>query len=884
MKKRILILLAVLAALVCLCTVSASAAENTIVKYCEFCDLTETWYPLTNTTALETKHYYLTKNSTFAEKIITDGMTVCLELNGYTYTGNRRIILESGATLNVQGKDGTLRCRGKELNTTTNAYEPGGCVWVKAGAELNLYSGTLAYQDASSSMDRGVSRGGVVAVYGEFNMYGGTLKDGVAKELGGTMFVDGAGKFNMYGGKVLTGTAPNSPCVYARGKVLVVSDASVEHIQLTPHPNAGSNRADQLTIREKYTGTLCLSIYGVTTAGVDVGNSENADISGASIYMEDNDLKLKVSGTDLVTYLPEPAKITSGTTETAYSTLEEAMENLQDGDILTLQRRVEGNLTIDENITLDLNGTEITGTLTAAAGKTLFVRDSFTADYSVSDGVYGKVAAISGDVKAAPATETEDPYLMITEDSGISFHAVGLNINGMTLKPGDAALYFNNNFAGDEKVTDLVDSFGVAMSVDGAPTLETMNNSKHYTQLDKALFGTKEGNNGSLLYGIMKAENGVTANNKNAATGVFGRAYIKLTDGSYLFGTTRSRSLKAQVELAGEKMDSLTAEEQDGLYKFVEKFTKDVKDWSLDKIYDYIENHEKETLKIMIVGNSHSVDAFWLMYKAFQDQYPDQKLMLGIMYYSGCPITKHVTFDNNNSPVYDYRYNRDGNWIVRDESTLRDGLTDQQWDIVVMQVGTGDMDDPTVSKTARDRLKEIIDECVPTEHEIYWHTTWPSPNDETFYSATYDPQPPTNWKDNLIEKYGFDPVAQMQSNSARLQETVLVDPMYAEYVNCFPAIMYALNKMGCSQLDLWRDYTHLSDLGRLIAAYCWVTQVNGEPLTEINIDTVEKILRHRRAQAYGDMTVTEEMKEIIIESVNYALENRWEVPTAEVTE
>ena len=325
MKKRILILLAVLAALVCICTVSASAAETTIVRYCEYCDLTETWYPLTATTTFETKHYYLTKNITPGEKKITDGMTVCLELNGFTYTGNRRIIVQDGGVLNVQGKDGILRARGKDLNTTTNAYEPGGCIWVKAGAELNLYSGTLAYQNAEAQMDRGVSRGGVVAVYGEFNMYGGTLKDGVAKEMGGTLYVDSTGKFNMYGGNVLTGTAPDAPCAYAGGNVLLVNDASVEHIQITPNPETGVTTDSQLTIRGNYTGNLCMSVYGITESGVDIGNSDGAILDNGSVYFKDSDLKVVVSGTDLVTYLPAPVKINSGNTETSYATMEEAL-------------------------------------------------------------------------------------------------------------------------------------------------------------------------------------------------------------------------------------------------------------------------------------------------------------------------------------------------------------------------------------------------------------------------------------------------------------------------------------------------------------------------------------------------------------------------------
>ena len=41
---------------------------------------------------------------------------------------------------------------------------------------------------------------------------------------------------------------------------------------------------------------------------------------------------------------------------------------------------------------------------------------------------------------------------------------------------------------------------------------------------------------------------------------------------------------------------------------------------------------EADVLKIMILGSSRSVNTFQLLYNVFQDQMPDQKLVLGIMY------------------------------------------------------------------------------------------------------------------------------------------------------------------------------------------------------------------------------------------------------------
>lgn len=868
MKKRIFLLLAMLTVLLCICALSASAAEeNTIVRYCEYCDLTETWYPFDNTSAIETKHYYLKNNVTFGEKTVPSGTTLCLELNGRIYTANRHMIVNSGAIVNIQDNSG----KGTFAGRGSDNYDPGRAIWLKSGGTLNLYSGTMT---AATSSARGTKRGGVLAIYGTFNMFGGQVRDGIADEIGGTVFLDTNGLFNMYGGSISGGSAPNSPCCYFRGKVLLGNDASIEHAQVTPNSSQGLYAADQITIRGNYTGSLCMSVYGLESAGTDIGNSDNADLTGSTIYLSGNDMLVKVSGNDLVTYLPDAAAITSGDETVSYETLDSALSALKDGDLLTLYQGTENAVTIDKNITLDLNGRTIKNTLTADEGVTVYIKDSSTDDYTIADKIYGHITEIAGDIRAAEATGTSDPYLMIENANGVSFHAVSLNIHSMTLKPGQAALYFNNTFAGDSMVTEQIASFGVAMSIEGAPDESTMANSKHYTQLDGALFGTDEGNNGSLLSGIMKEENDRMANQRNADITVYGKAYVQLKDGRYLFGVCQSRSLKEQVESAGNQFETLSAEAQDGLMKMLGRFQNVTEKWDIQEVYDYMEHHEEETLKIMIVGNSGAVDAFHLLYKAFQDQYPDQKIVLGVMYYSGCTVAQHVDFYQKESPVYSYRINRDGTWVRHEESTLQDGLTDQQWDIVSIHANKK----TTVSKADRDLLAQYISESVTTPYQLYYDYTWPNPNDELFFSEGFDPQPPAGYKDTLIRDFGFDLINQMNVINANVQD-ILSDGMFDNFVTGAPAFLYALNRLGCTQPELYRDYTHASDFGRLIAAYCWVSQITGEPITEININLIPAANRATfRQQALGDMVVTEEMKQIIMESVNYALENRFGVP------
>lgn len=887
MKKRVLCFILVLALTLVLIPVAQivptvqAATTGTIMRYCDYCDLYAEWTPLTADFAQDSTqpnfsegHYYLPTDVTFGKKTIPADTTVCLDLNGCIYTANRHLIMESGSVLNIQGADGLMRGRGSD------AFDPGRTIWVKAGAELNLFSGTLAGLSYNNT-ERGANNGGVVAVYGTFNMHDGTIRDGIATDLGGNIFLDGAGTFNMYGGKVIGGTAPTGRCIYARGKVLLANNASIEHIYLVPKSSAGTTHANQLTVESGYTGTTCLKYYSAPDSdGLDRGDTiEGADLSKANLYLEDSDYRLAVSGTDLVTYMPETAKVLDAEgNATTFDTLSEAVAAAQEGQTVVMQRSVDEAITATKDIILDLGGKKLNNTL-AADGATVYVKDSFTADYTIADGVYGRIAAISGDVQAAPATNDSDPYLMIEETNGISFHAVGLNIKSMALRPTVGGLYFKNNFAGDSMVADRITSFGVALSVAGAPDETTLANPKHFTSFTADQFNTGEDATSTLLTGILKDTNGYNTNQKYAAMPIYGRAYAEFGEGEYLFGVTRQRSMKEQVVKTNAEFSTLSKTQKTDLMTMYNNFPRILGAWELDDLKSYITDHEKNTLKIMVVGNSHSVDALQLLYEVFRDQAPDQPVVLGIMYYSGCKINQHVNFDKNNSAVYQYRVNEDGTWVINDQYTLRDGLKAQQWDYVFLQSAnyTSDYD-----KEGRDYLAQVVSECVPAGYKLGWHATWPNPSEEAFFSPEWVPQPnPADLKDTLTEKYGFNSATHYSVTMSYVTDHILTDASYDSRICSGAAIMHTWIVQDIPLLDLYRDYTHLSDYGRLSAAYAFYSQLTGEEVTEVGIDVIPSRLRYPRAQKLGDMTVTQEIKDTIVASVAYSLdeETRWVVPT-----
>lgn len=286
---------------------------------------------------------------------------------------------------------------------------------------------------------------------------------------------------------------------------------------------------------------------------------------------------------------------------------------------------------------------------------------------------------------------------------------------------------------------------------------------------------------------------------------------------------------------------------------------------------------EQEMLKLMIIGNSHSLDAFHLLWQAFQDQMPEQQVLLGVMYYSGCSINQHIQFANNGDAVYRYHRISNGTWEIFQDVTLASGLQDQQWDVILYQAAKADLD-TSLNLDGRRTLEKFVASIVPQPYTQMWHTSWPSPNEEAFFSPDWVRQPPEGYKENLMRLYGFNPITQFSVNADLATKHILTDPTYEKALSTGAGIMHAHYDLGVPQLELWRDYTHLSDYGRLVVAYTLYAQFTGNPVETVGIDTVPVALRHTQFQHLGDLTVTEEMKQVIKACANYSITDPYTIP------
>ena len=178
--------------------------------------------------------------------------------------------------------------------------------------------------------------------------------------------------------------------------------------------------------------------------------------------------------------------------------------------VLQLARDVTCDLQIDPNFTLDLSGYDITGNVTVDGA--LRVCDSATEDYDVSDGVFGSITGnVTGTLTAA------DGYVAAAN----GFHKFDQYISGVSLRPGNAGIYYTATVLADEVLMKEIET-GVAVSLVDLPGAD-------FESDEDTLYTT--GSHGVLIQNILKGD---TEDADRAIMDIYAASYAKLPDGTVL--------------------------------------------------------------------------------------------------------------------------------------------------------------------------------------------------------------------------------------------------------------------------------------------------------------------------------------------------------------
>lgn len=864
---------------------------------------------------------------------------VCLDLNGHTLkTSGRAFYLGAYSTLNILDTAGG----GQVISTASSNSPVGGVINTNIHSVLNLYGGTYSYQcdPGKSKVSAGgiVALQGTMNLYDGAtivgaemtNTYSGSaLGSGVGGAIG--VFSTNNTFLNIYGGTVLSGSLPSSvgakepynmgACIFGKGNGIISVSGNANIEELYYYQNGGT----RLKINDKFTGTLNLTldptempVTGVD-ASRDIGDATaKTDISMAEITC--NGIGgICVDGTNLRVVMPGENDVVMGNTAKGaklYTSLAEAAAT--NTGVLKLFKDIS-NQQLNNNARIDLAGYSING-LNIRNGQKLYAMDSANDDYDGYGSVTVTSESMANQIVPMPTDlgVTENTYVKYTNGGEVSIHRVDMEIVSMTTRTEEKDaqgniksvlnLQYNCIFNGDERASAAIDKYGVVAGINNEPTALTDTNSSKY---DGATLVNGEANS-TWIYNIVKSgAANVDKNNKNAKVQIYGKPYIKLKNGEVFYGECVNRSLLEQMELTDAMWTKLNFPQKNGLANVYETYKDTLTQWTVPNLKGFA-GYNDDVIKILEIGNSHGLDSTNLLIEVIKDQNPNAQVVVGALYYSGCRIDMHLDYMTNNKAEYDYyknatfattgvnsSLNSDGtrSWKVNfGTGAIKDGgtgttaykaLQDEDWDIITLQQMSHWS---AVDSWFKDEEISAVVNYIKTnkknpEHKpvMMWNMVWANPSHEGAKGDNYWLDQLDSWKSNNTAyakdaNGNYDMDIQFANIYRCAQKYIMSRGDFVDILPVGTVIQYAKNNLGYAQTQLYRDYTHVTDYGRLMAAYVWYAKIFGvTSISEVGINQISTKLKHPNSPYPSDNIITADMKADLIEAVNWAINNPYSI-------
>ena len=146
-------------------------------------------------------------------------------------------------------------------------------------------------------------------------------------------------------------------------------------------------------------------------------------------------------------------------------------------------------------------------------------------------------------------------------------------IDKVTLKPGTTGIYFKGAFSIDDSVS--VSRYGMAVSVYSEDPVADDSD-------PQSLWTT--GANSVLISNILSTEE---SDAENAAAGkmiIYARAYVLLSDGTYIYGNVVEVTLQQLVMAIDNQWDSLTTAQQEAISAMYETFRPVMSAWNIPNL------------------------------------------------------------------------------------------------------------------------------------------------------------------------------------------------------------------------------------------------------------------------------------------------------------
>ena len=514
------------------------------------------WIPWDGVTVADGAHYYLTEDITLTDQVQISGMTVCIDLNGFTVTApkaERAFRLTTANTLlnlmdTSEANTGTVKGSGVlKVPTDADANAHGGLIYVHT-AHLNIYNATVT--DGMTTGERGGNiycASGIVTLYNA-KVTNGQNIDGVAAR-GGNVCIYNPGAALIIKGsesRVTGGVASRKSMAYGgniycgNGANLIIYDGEI---------SGGYADSDGANI-ELMNGAAASNrngvhyIYGGTIGAVSEDapkDVSNFVVYGTTSYL--NDLYVFGGYIDAIrdTGNANEIKLYAGTfgfdPRTANNDKSSA---LGECSCVTV---ADGVYTVSHT----------RGTATCSV-------------CSVNDASGEHTYKLTG-----THDHTENPLVC----SACGYTLATLELSAVTLKPGVAGIYFKGNLIWDETNAGIL-SCGITVSTKNSqPVADGSDETCMYTA----------GSVSALVTNILADDKTTAGNKANAKTVIYARAYLQLADGTYIYSGVVACNLQTLVETIDAKQwDALSESQKTALTAMYETYSDVMANWNIPNL------------------------------------------------------------------------------------------------------------------------------------------------------------------------------------------------------------------------------------------------------------------------------------------------------------
>lgn len=272
-----------------------------------------------------------------------------------------------------------------------------------------------------------------------------------------------------------------------------------------------------------------------------------------------------------------------------------------------------------------------------------------------------------------------------------------------------------------------------------------------------------------------------------------------------------------------------------------------------------------KTLKLLAITSSFGLNTTEYLYDiAMSEGFTE--VIVARLYTSGCTLEKHMNFAENNTPGYQYTKRTASGWTEIKEANMRYGIMDEDWDVIFIQQSATESPLPNTYKDYVPRLIEYVRQHKP-DARFVWNMTW-----------AFDPE------------CGRAVFNDTFAGSQELMYNALVSTVKEQIIDAkvdvdriIPSGTAIQNARAAGSPKLTRemqnattvDHIHLNPLGRVISGYTlFATLTDRAQLDSIKLENVPAAFHYPNDPK---LEMTEEVKSLVLDAVNNALKNPYEV-------